>query len=235
MDDRRAQLRDNLAAVQERMAAAAREAGRQLSDIKLVAVTKYAELDDVRLLWELGVRDFGESRPQQLVERAEQLADLSLQWHLIGHWQRNKIRRTLPHVFLLHAGDSWRLLETVDAEARRAGRSLAVLLEVNISGDATKHGFAPEELEPLLPRLAELSGLRIQGLMAMSGRESDERTTRREFAAVRELAERLRRVSPPQWNWQELSLGMSDDFEWGIAAGATCVRIGSLLFQGASP
>jgi len=71
--------------------------------------------------------------------------------------------------------------------------------------------------------------------MAMSGRESDERTTRREFAAVRELAERLRRVSPPQWNWQELSLGMSDDFEWGIAAGATCVRIGSLLFQGASP
>lgn len=232
MTTRDAIIARNLDDVRRRMADAASRVGRRAEEIRLVAVTKYVAEAEMRSVLAAGIVDLGESRPQQLRQRAELLADSTARWHLIGHWQRNKVRSVLPFVSLLHAGDSLRLLEAVNEEASTRGRPLDTLLEVNISGDAAKHGFAPAELESLLPRLAELRGIRVLGLMAMSGLESDERQVRREFAAVRELRDQLRRVSPPELAWDELSLGMSGDFEIGIEEGATWVRIGSALFEG---
>jgi len=239
----------NLARVRERIAAAALRSGRRPDEITLVGVTKYATLDAIRQLVAAGCRDLGENRPQQLWERAVSLSaventqrdaatvapaivDPGIRWHLIGHLQRNKVRRTLPCVHLLHSADSLRLLEACGAEAVEQGRTLPVLLEVNISGDAAKHGFQARELPSVLESLCAIRGVAIQGLMAMAGLESDESQTRREFAAVRELRDRLRPACPPQVQLRELSMGMSGDFEIAVEEGATLVRVGSALFDG---
>lgn len=241
----------NLGQVRERMAAAARQSGRSADAVRLVAVTKYVPLEVIQSLVAAGCHDLGENRPQQLVERAQQLNLPAVRWHLIGHWQRNKVRRTLPAVSLLHAGDRLSLLEEISRE-RSSGvtcgtasgtvsgtasgvtsaAKLPVLLEINISGDPSKHGFAPSDVEPLLPPISRLAGLEVVGLMAMSGLESDATQARSEFAAVRELAERLQQVAPPGMSFGELSMGMSGDFELAIAEGATLVRIGSALYEG---
>ena len=177
------------------------------------------------------VVELGESRPQQLVQRTQEIAS-PVHWHLIGNLQRNKVRRVLPHVALLHSGDSEILLTAVNEEARVAARRVPVLLEMNISGDSAKHGFAPAELESLVPRLAQFESLDVRGLMAMAGLESDSQQTRHEFAGVRELRDRLQLICPPSIRLDELSMGMSGDFEIAIEEGATIVRIGSALFEG---
>lgn len=233
--DREARLSANVDAVRQRIDAAARRAGRQPEDVRLIGVTKYVDSSVATALVRAGCHDLGESRPQELWKKAEDLAALAPRWHFIGHLQRNKVRRTLPLVSLLHAGDSLRLLEEIHAWAEEQGRTVPVLLEVNISGDASKHGFSPAELEKSLDAVARLGGVAVRGLMAMSGLESDAEQTRREFSAVRLLRDRLRNVSPPELGWDELSMGMSGDFEAAIEEGATFVRVGSALFEGLEP
>jgi hypothetical protein len=214
------------------IAEAARRAGRSANDVRLVAVVKYASLEQTLAVVAAGCRDLGESRPQQLCERAASLADQQIRWHLIGHLQRNKVRRTLTHVDLLHSGDSLRLLEAVDAEAAKLGHKANVLVEVNISGDAAKHGFAAEEVEPLLVKLAALRHLEIRGLMAMASIEGGRERARRDFAALRELRDGLKRNCPPEIALDELSIGMSDDYDIAVEEGATIVRVGSALLEG---
>lgn len=224
-------FQDRLAEVRARIASAAGRSGRTAADITLVAVTKYVGVEVTRRLVVAGCRALGESRPQELWHKAEELADVLIEWHLIGHLQRNKIARTLPLVRLIHSGDSLRLLQAIDAEAERAGLGpVPVLVEVNVSGDAAKHGFRPEELEPLGAKLAELPRLAIGGLMGMAGREGDLDAARRDFANLRSLRDRLRAVWPDGARLDALSMGMSGDFEVAIEEGATIVRIGSLLF-----
>lgn len=225
-------LRENLAAVREMVAAAARRSGRPSEAVRLVGVTKYVDPATTRLLAEAGLHDLGESRPQSLWEKASALADLPIRWHLIGHLQRNKIRRTLPLAALIHSGDSLRLLSALDDESRALGRVSEVLLEVNISGDANKHGFAPAEVAPALATIAGLTSLKIRGLMAMASLEGDLFSARRDFAALRELRDSLMHNCPPQVELSDLSMGMSGDFEAAIAEGATIVRVGSALFEG---
>ena len=135
-------IRANLERVRRQIEAAALRAGRRASDVTLVAVTKYVDVDAARDLLAAGCADLGESRPQELWRKGEQLAAESVRWHMIGHLQRNKVARTLPHVTLLHSGDSLRLLAELNRECARLERRLPVLLEVNISGDESKHGFA---------------------------------------------------------------------------------------------
>lgn len=228
----RRRIVDNLAQVRERIANAARRSGRDPQSVTLVAVTKYVGLEPARALVAAGCCDLGESRPQELWSKAEALTGEPVRWHLIGHLQRNKVRRTLPSVHWMHSGDSLKILNAVHDESQLVSRPTVVLLEVNISADPEKHGFSPEEIEPLLPALARLEGVQIRGLMAMAGRESDPDQVRREFAGVRALRDRLSRVCPPQVSLAELSLGMSADFETGIEEGATIVRVGSVLFEG---
>ena len=231
MTDLLQRIADNVAAIRQRIAEAAQRSGRSAADVTLVAVTKYVGAAEVEALLAAGCRDFGESRPQELWEKAARFSGQPLRWHMIGHLQRNKAKRTLPHVTLLHSGDSQRLLEAVDQQSQDARRPIDALLEVNISGDAAKHGFAPHELEPSLPRLALLRQVRIRGLMAMSGLEGTADDARADFARLRQLRDRLLSVCPPEISLSELSMGMSGDFEAAIEEGATLVRIGSALFE----
>jgi PLP dependent protein len=224
------QLAENLKAVKERIAEATRRSGRSADGVKLVAVTKYVPLEVVRSLVELGCRDLGESRPQSLWDKAAAVGDQAVSWHLIGHLQRNKVERTVSLVSLLHSGDSVRLLHAIHVAAAAIGRRVPVLLEINISGDATKHGFAPADVESQLPAIASLAHVEIRGLMGMASREGDLDQARREFASLRQLRDRLREVVPPEIELNELSMGMSGDFEVAIEEGATMVRVGSALF-----
>jgi pyridoxal phosphate enzyme (YggS family) len=224
------QIERNLIDVRRRIELAAQAAGRQPDRIRLVGVTKYVESAAARCLVNAGCRDLGESRPQTLWDKAAALSDLNVTWHLVGPLQRNKIRRTLPLVTLIHSVNSLRLAETIDRVAGEMKRSIDVLIEVNVSNEAAKQGFGAEGIEPALQAMALLRWIRVKGLMGMSGLQSEPDERRREFAALRRLAERLKGVVPPQIEMSELSMGMSDDFEAAIAEGATIVRLGSVLF-----
>ncbi len=231
MADLAAMLRHNLLQVRERIERAAVAAGRRASDVRLVAVTKYASSKVARELASAGCVDLGESRPQELWRKAGDLADLSVRWHLIGSLQRNKVARTLEHAWLIHSLDRVSLANELEAQSS-VERRVAVLLEINVSGEAAKHGAAPTEAEALLLTAARCSHLEVRGLMAMASRDGDLAVARREFAALRELRDNLRRVAPPHVKLDELSMGMSGDFEVGIAEGATIVRVGSALCEG---
>lgn len=224
-------IRDNLSRVRDAVQQAADAAGRKPDEIRLVGVTKYVSAEAARVLFDAGCADLGESRPQELWSKAEALGDLDVQWHMIGHLQRNKVRRTLPLVEWIHSGDSLRLLAAIDQEAAAAGLRPKVLLEVNISGDAAKHGFSPDELRRELANLAALGHVQIMGLMAMASGEGGVQQARRDFAAVRQYLELLRAEAPPNVEFRELSIGMSGDFEAAIAEGSTMVRVGSALWE----
>lgn len=225
----------NWQAVREQVAAAAERAGRDPTAIRIVGVTKYVGADATRALVQAGCRDLGESRPQSLWEKAAALADLPIRWHLIGHLQRNKARRTAPLLSLIHSIDSVRIGEAlsrvIEDDSERP--TLSGLLEVNVSGDTAKHGLAPDELAVAIEAVAPLAGLQIEGLMAMASYGNRGEAARRDFAALRQLRDRLVGAGLPEnVRLDELSMGMSGDFPQAIAEGATIVRIGSRLFAG---
>jgi pyridoxal phosphate enzyme (YggS family) len=222
-------LAERLAAVEDRLRAACRRAGRSRAEVTLVAVTKTVPVEVAALLPGLGVQDLGESRPQELWRKAAAVPP-PVRWHLIGHLQRNKIERTLPLVTRIHAVDSLRLLAALEEACRASGRTLPVLLEVNASREASKHGFAPEEVHALAPALAALRQVQVEGLMTMAAYEEDAEQTRPTFAAVRALRDRLAaELGRPL---PHLSMGMSNDFEIAVEEGATLIRPGSVLFEG---
>ncbi|RMF98963.1 MAG: YggS family pyridoxal phosphate-dependent enzyme [Planctomycetota bacterium] len=232
MSRRQAILTDNLHRVQSRIAAAAERAGRSPEEITLVAVTKYVSADVTRLIIEAGHHVLGESRPQQLCDKARALADLPVRWHLIGHLQRNKVRRTLPVVELIHSLDSIALLDTIERIAEEENLTVRGLLEVNISGNPNKHGFLADAVPEVVAGLGKYRRLHIEGLMCMGGWAGDLTGAAREFAALREMRDRLAADCPPPHQLVHLSMGMTNDFEIAIAEGATMVRIGSALFEG---
>ena len=234
MSDIAQRIAENIAEVRCRIAETAARCGRSARDITMVAVTKYVGAAEARAVAEAGCRVLGESRPQQLWEKAEALKDRPVAWHMIGHIQRNKVRRTLPLATLIESVDSMRLLETIDAEAASLGQTASILLEVNVSGEQAKHGFAPEAVEPLLEQIAACRNIRVGGLMGMAGWGGTQEDARRDFAALRQLRERLRPNCPREIVLDDLSMGMSGDFPAAIAEGATIVRIGSALFEGIS-
>jgi pyridoxal phosphate enzyme (YggS family) len=228
-------IQENLAGILGRMAEAARRSGRAPDEVQLVAVTKYVGPEEIRLLVETGCQVLGESRPQALWAKAAQLADLPIRWHLVGHLQRNKVARTLPLVEMIQSVDSLRLIEAVQQQAAKLGRPIPVLLEVNISGEASKTGLPPQELEPILLQLPRFPYVQVQGLMTLAGLEGGPERARRDFAALRQLRDQLLPRCPEGVRLQELSMGMSGDFEIAIEEGATIVRIGSALFEGLRP
>jgi pyridoxal phosphate enzyme (YggS family) len=225
-------IASNVAGIRQRMADAAQRSGRDAADVTLVAVTKYVGLPETQMLLDAGCCDLGESRPQGLWAKAEAFVDAELRWHMIGHLQRNKVRRTLPVVCLTHSGDSVRLIAEIDRLAEAGDGPAKILLEVNISGDESKHGFEADELEAALPQLAALPNVAIRGLMAMARLDGDLSAARRDFSALRELRDRLLKNCPEQVGLDELSMGMSRDFEVAIEEGATLIRVGSALFEG---
>ncbi len=224
-------IADNVKRVRQRISEAAQRSGRGAEDVTLVAVTKYVTAEETAAVVEAGCCDLGESRPQQLWTKAEALAHLPIRWHLVGHLQRNKIRRTLPLVSLLQSVDSRRLLDALSEEAALAVLRLPILLEVNISGDATKTGLNPDELEPLLAHALTLPQIELRGLMGMASLEGDDTAARQDFRNLRHLRDKLAAKFTGQCSLPELSMGMSGDFEIAIEEGATMVRVGSILFE----
>lgn len=246
---------DNLRRVRERIARAAESVGRSANEITLVGVTKYVGSPEAAELVAAGCLDLGESRPQELwkksadLERAGSSARLSvpnaptpasptpplapIRWHLIGHLQRNKITRTLPLVSLIHSIDSERLLAAINEARAQTDDNQPptnVLLEVNTSGEAAKQGLSPNAVEPLLNAVPRYPHVSIRGLMTMAALEGGETVAARNFASLREMRDRLKPNSPSCVTLNELSMGMSGDFETAIREGATVVRIGSLLW-----
>ena len=231
-DSVRNTLERNLKLVHERIANAARRSGRRAEDITLVAITKYVDISIVKELVSLGQRTLGESRPQQLWERAEVLREKGVEWHLVGPLQKNKVRKTLPVADWIHSIDSVALLEAVDRIAGELGLCPKVLLEVNVSGHPAKHGFHPEEMHQVVERALLCKNVVISGLMAMAGYEGDMEGARRDFRTLRILQDELQQSLGTQNVLKELSMGMSGDFEIAIEEGATMVRVGSAIFEG---
>jgi len=225
-------ISENLAKVRGRIEDAARQSGRSASEVQLVGVCKYFNADITRQVAEAGLLELGENRPQQLWAKAETLSDLPIRWHQIGNLQRNKVRRSLPMISLFHAADSMRLLREIDKEAARIDVVQQVLIEVNVSGENTKHGFLPGDMEAVLDQCGELQAVKVCGLMAMAGLHSGMDGAAKEFESLRELSERLKQSTPENVELAELSMGMSRDYHIAIEQGATIVRVGSSLFEG---
>ncbi len=222
-------LSANLSRVRERMNRAALRAERRPDSVGLVAVTKNRPAAVIPALLELGVRAIGENRADELLKKARTL-DRDVPWHLIGHYQRNKITKTLPLLARLHSADTLRLLSTLEVKALALGRRdvpLPLLLQVNVSGEASKQGFAPEDVEDVLDLADAMSTLEVRGLMTMAPAAASEDRLREVFGGLRRLRDHLGADRLP-----ELSMGMSGDFEIAIEEGATWVRIGRALFDG---
>lgn len=238
-------LSENWKRIEQRVGEAASRARREPKGVTIVAVTKTASLELVQALVDLGVRDLGENRVQEFARRAALIKewldqrDVSAgttaarpRWHMIGHVQRNKVKALLPWADMIQTVDSLRLAEEIDAQAGKIGRVVPILMEVNATGETNKSGVAVAAAIHLAEQIRTLRQLELRGLMAMGPLTDDRERVRQVFGRVRELFDEIvgERVAGPQF--RELSMGMSADFEIGIEFGATCVRIGSALFEG---
>lgn len=221
-------LRENLLRVKERIEAAKRRAGRS-DEVEIVAVTKTHPAAVIEAMLWLGVRRIGENRVQELEQKVREVGRDGAEWHLIGHLQRNKVRKALPLFDLIHSIDSVRLAQELSKEAERAGVEVKGLVQVNASGEESKHGFSVDEAVDAVGEIVALPGLRIQGLMTMAPFTSDEATLRSTFASARRLFERCA-SEVAGFEPVHLSMGMSNDFEIAVEEGATLVRLGTILF-----
>lgn len=223
-------LKENLARVEERVRYACERAGRQREDVCLVAVTKTYPVEIIRQAYDLGLRHFGENKVQELREKELELP-ADVQWHMIGHLQSNKAKYIAPFVHLVHALDSIDTAKELSKRAEQHGRNIPVLLEVNVSGEASKHGVRREEIFSLIDGvLREAPALELQGLMTVASFEEEPEHTRPQFAALRQLKEEVERRHTELTSFRHLSMGMTNDFEVAIEEGATIIRIGSALF-----
>lgn len=227
---RQAQLAVNLRRVRETIAEACLAAGRGTDSVTLVAVTKTVDLDVTRWLVDLGCTDLGEGRPQQLWAKCEPMRNVPVRWHLIGHLQRNKVKRTVPLISCIHSVDSAELLLDLDQAAAIRNGPLRVLIEVHISGDAAKHGVPPDQVERILEAAGSCRHVQIDGLMGMASLYGGRDRARREFAQLRQLRDSLEESTGIPLH--DLSMGMSQDFDLAILEGGTLVRVGSRLFDG---
>lgn len=219
-------IADAVAAVRARIADAARRAGRAPDEVTLVAVAKGQPAASIAEAVAAGARDIGENRAQELVAKRGALSDAGIRWHMVGTLQRNKIARVVGAVALIHSVDSAALAEAIGARARSAGVVQEVLLEVNTSGEASKHGVAPSDALAAAAAVAATDGVALRGFMTIAA-PGDPAVARRAFAALRELRDRAVLAVPEA---SELSMGMTDDLEEAIEEGATIVRVGTAIF-----
>lgn len=209
---------------------AAEKAGRRPDDIRLVAATKTVTADRIREGIGAGLSILGENRVQEALPKIEALAQAPVQWHFIGHLQRRKVRSVVGMFELIHSVDSLELAQEIDRRAGEAGRPQDILLEVNIGGETTKAGFHPDGLIQLVSMMASLSHIQIKGLMAIPPPTTEAESARTYFVRLRKLAEAIAVQRIPGVAMNELSMGMSNDYEIAVQEGATLVRVGSAIF-----
>jgi pyridoxal phosphate enzyme (YggS family) len=224
-------LLNNVSAIFKKMSYAAMRAGRNPEDVRLIAVTKTVGIETIKEAVEIGLRMFGENRVQEAKDKISnlksQISNTMIEWHLIGHLQKNKAKYAVNLFDLIHTVDSVGLAEELNKQAEKAGKIQRVLVQVKLSEEEAKQGASEEEMMPLLAVIKHLSNLKIEGLMTMPPFFEDPEMARPYFRRLRELRDEAEKRG---FSLPELSMGMSNDFEVAIEEGATLVRIGTAIF-----
>ena len=221
-------LKKNTELVFQQIADASQEANRALDAVSVIAVTKYVDVQTAEAMLPLGVRHIGENRVDKFLEKYQALKDYPVTWHLIGTLQRRKVKEVIPYVDYFHALDSLKLAQEIQ---KRTDHVVKCFLQVNISGEESKHGFSKEELLELLPELAKLDQIEYVGLMTMAPFEADSDELKEIFKDTQALQAEIREKQIPNMPMTELSMGMSRDFKEAIQFGSTFVRIGTAFFN----
>ncbi len=222
-------IKNNMEAVMQRINAAAARAGRDPSDIRLIGVTKTVDAFRVKEAYECGIEDFGENRVQELCEKAD-ILDVNCTWHLIGHLQTNKVKYIIDKVQLIHSLDSLELAREISIRACRAGRTMDVLVQVNIAGEDSKFGISPDEAVGFVKEVSLMGNIKVRGLMTIAPLAADPEDVRWVFAGLGKLRIDISRENIDNVSMEYLSMGMSNDFEVAIEEGANMIRIGSAIF-----
>jgi hypothetical protein len=224
------EIKDNLAMIQQKIADACVKAGRNPSSVRLLPVTKTVPAERLRIAYAAGCHEMGENKIQEAREKSELLSDLDIKWCIIGHLQTNKVKYITRFAHEFQALDSLKVAAELDKRLQAAGRGMDVYVQVNSSGEVSKFGLPPEDVEDFVRQLPNYSSLRIRGLMTLAIFSTDLDRVRACFVRMRDLQERLRQSAPAGLSFDELSMGMSGDFELAIEEGATVVRVGQAIF-----
>lgn len=222
-------IQENLAHVRERIAIACAGSGRSENEVKLVAVSKFKPVSDIEEAIGAGQTVFGENRVQELCDKYQILGQ-KVEWHLIGHLQRNKVKYIIDKAAMIHSVDSIRLAEQISAEAVKAGVIMPVLLEVNVAREESKFGFFIEEAEEAVRKMGMMPGLKVKGLMTIAPFVEDAEENRKYFKKLYELYVDIRSKNIDNIEMVDLSMGMTGDYEVAIEEGATMVRVGTGIF-----
>lgn len=222
-------LKENLEAVEANIQAACKRAGRDRSEVTLIAVSKTKPVETLQEAYDLGVRIFGENKAQELAGKHEVLPD-DIHWHMIGHMQRNKVKYIVDKVDLIHSVDSIRLAETIEKEAEKRNITVNILIEVNVAKEESKYGLMPEEVEEFVDNLSEFPHLCVKGLMTIAPFVDDPEENRPIFAHLRKLSVDIAKKNVDNMSMGILSMGMTNDYQVAIEEGATMVRVGTGIF-----
>lgn len=220
-------LSERISSIFKKISYAALRAGRNLDEIKLIAVTKSQSVAKIKEAADLGLRVFGENRVQEAKSKIEQLRDFNIEWHMIGHLQSNKVKESVKLFEVIHSLDSEKLAVLIDREAEKAGKIQRVLIQVKLSEEESKYGIKDIEVDKLLLKCEKLKHIKIEGLMTIPPYFENPEDVRPYFKKLRQLRDKISERKP---SIRELSMGMSNDFEVAIEEGATMVRIGTALF-----
>lgn len=224
-------FRQNLSRIQERVAAACARVGRDPAEVRILPVSKTVPEERLRIAYEAGFRELGENKVQEAERKASNLDDLTdLHWVVIGHLQSNKAKSVARFAHEFQALDRLRIAKALDRHLQAEGRSLNVFIQVNTSGEDTKFGLRPEEVEAFVQELPKYPSLKVKGLMTLALFSSDESKVRPCFELLRVLRDRLREVAPEGMSFDDLSMGMSGDLELAVEEGATTIRVGQAIF-----
>ena len=220
---------ENLEKVEKNICAACERAGRSRDEVMLIAVSKTKPVSMIEELLPEGVRDFGENKVQELCDKYEQLPK-DIRWHMIGHLQRNKVKQVVDKACLIHSVDSLRLAQTISEEGTKKGITVSVLIEVNVAGEESKFGVAPQEAEGLIREIAALPSIAVKGLMTIAPYVENPEDNRKYFASLRKLCVDIKNKNIDNVSMNILSMGMTGDYEVAIEEGATMVRVGTGIF-----
>jgi len=222
-------IKNNLEIINEKIKKAALKVERNPEEIKLVAVTKTATIEQIEEAIKAGVKIIGENKVQEAKEKY-QIITADIEWHLVGHLQTNKVRYAVEIFDCIHSVDSIKLAEEIDKRSLQFGKTTNVLVEVNVSGEETKYGIKPEEVVLFLKNISEFTGIRVRGLMTIAPIVEDKEEVRPYFRRLRELSKEIKSKNIKNVKMDYLSMGMSEDFEIAIEEGANMVRIGRGIF-----
>ena len=222
-------LKENLADVEAKIVKACENSGRQRDDVTLIAVSKTKPVETLKEAYDLGVRVFGENKVQELTDKYEALPK-DIQWHMIGHLPRNKVKYIIDKVALIHSVDSIRLAETIEKEAAKHNITANILIEVNVAKEESKFGLMPEELDELIDKIKDFNHIQVKGLMTIAPFVENPETNREIFRSLRKLSVDISNKNVDNVNVSILSMGMTNDYTVAVEEGATMVRVGTGIF-----